>query len=463
MKHARWEHVIVLALLVLLCRATAAAPAPAVAPAAAPPAVQAAPDDLARMADEVAKEVEALRGWKFKHPIKKQVCSPEFVRTYLDKQIDKQVPPDKVAESQAFLRTIGLLPPGVDLKKTYLDILQGQVGGFYDTETKTLYLVRRGKSSAVIDRIVLAHELTHALDDQQVDLDAFAKPRIGQTEDMDLVVSSVMEGSATSLMTQYMTRTQLSGSADPAELLAYAEGEAENTRKLMEAPRYFTSMIGAYLCGIQFLTKGGLIGAMLAPDNQATGRNFLAAIKDPPRSTEQILHPEKYWEESKRDEPVIVNDDAVAKMLAQRGRWIVHKDTVGEMLVAILTTPQDSKPNLMFMQMSDAWTNTAAKGWGGDRFYLLASGTTAAEAAKALKDLKGVWITLWDTPKDREEFVDAYDKNATAAHGTFRLGNMGAVIFYGFDEAERKALESRFEKSPPPMTRAGKPWAPWAL
>ena len=454
MKHSPLWHVAAAFLLALTCQA---------APAAAPPTAQDAPEDLIRMADEVAREVEALRGWKFKQPVKKQICGPDFVRTYLSKEIDKQVPPDKVAQAQAFLRTIGLLPPTSDLKKTYLDILQAQAGGFYDTETKTLYLVRRGESTSAIDRIMLAHELTHALDDQQVDLDAFVKPRTGQTEDMDLVISSVMEGSATSLMTQYMTRMQLSGNTNLAELQAYAEGEAENTRKLMEAPRYFTSMIGAYLCGVQFLTKGGLVGAILAPDNQATGRNFEAAIKDPPRSTEQILHPEKYWEESKRDEPVVVNDDAAAKTFARPGRWIVHKDTVGEMLIAILTTPPDSKPNLMFMQTSEAWTNAAAKGWGGDRFYLLASGKTAAEAAKTLKDLKGLWITLWDAAKDRDEFVEAYDKNAAAAHATFRLGNLAAVVFYGFDEAERKALEARLEKSPPPMTQAGKPWAPWAL
>jgi len=461
MKRFRLLHVfLVSAMLVLAGRAASAAPAPA--PTA--PAAQAAPKELLEMADQAAREVEALRGWKFKAPVKKQVCAPEYVRSYLDKQIEKQCPPAKVLETQAFLRTVGLLPPETDLKKTLLDIMQGQVGGFYDTDTKALYMVRRGGAAApAMDRIFMVHELTHALDDQYVDLDGFLKPLSGQTEDMDITASSVTEGSATSLMTQYMTRALLSGQLDAAAVMTYSEAEAENSKKLMEAPRYFTAMIASYICGMQFLANANLFALALMPDNQQVGRNLQAVVKDPPRSSEQILHPEKYWDRAKRDEPVVVNDEAAVKLLAAPGRWVVHKDTLGEMLIAMLTSPKDAKANLLEMQMADAWTNTAAKGWGGDRFILLASGKTADEAAAALKDLKGVWITLWDTPRDREEFVEAHDRSAATAHVTFRLGNMSAVVFFGFAEAERKALETKLEKSPPPMTQSGKPWSPWSL
>jgi len=453
-------YVFVAAMLVLVGRAAPAGPAPA--PAA--PAAEAAPKELLQAADEAAKEVEALRGWKFKAPVKKQVCSPEFVRAYLDKQVAKQCPPAKVLEIQAFLRTVGLLPPGADLKKMFLDILQGQVAGFYDTETRTLYLVRRGGNPAPgIERIMLVHELTHALDDQHINLDEFLKPLIGQTEDMDIAAASVMEGSASSLMAQYTARALESGRFDAAEFQAYVEEEADNTRKLVEAPRYFTAILGAYICGMEFMAKGNLLAMALAPDNQAIGRNLQEVVRNPPQSSEQILHPHKYWDARKRDDPVVVNDDAAVRLLAPPGRWVVHKDTLGEMLTAVLTTPKDSKPDLLGMQTADAWTNTPAKGWGGDRFFLLASGTSADEAGTTLKDLKAVWVTLWDTPTDREEFVGAYDKNAAAAHATFRLGNMAAVVFFGFDEAERKALEARLEKSPPPMTQAGRPWSPWSL
>jgi len=116
----------------------------------------------------------------------------------------------------------------------------------------------------------------------------------------------------------------------------------------------------------------------------------------------------------------------------------------------------------MAMNMSSYWTNPAATGWGGDRFFLLAFGSSADDAGKTLKDLRAVWITLWDTPKDRDEFVEAYEQLGPAGRTTFKYGNQGAVFFFGFDEAERKAVQAALEKSPPKMTRNGKPWTPWA-
>jgi len=453
-----------LAPLSLICAAPAPRPAAPAAPSAAPP-VAGAPEDLVQVADEVARDVEALRGWQFKTPVRKKVATPAQTRAYLQREIEKQCPPGKVEKVQAFLRTVGLLPRDCELRKTYLDLLQEQAGGYYDTDTQTLCMVNRGgRASPFVERIMMSHELTHALDDQQLDLDKFIKPLIGKTEDMDLVVASVMEGSATSLMMQYMTRAMLSGRFNPLELQSYAEEETQRSKLMLSAPRYFTAMLGAYLCGMQFLAKGNLMATMLSPDNRAIGQNLLAATKDSPRSTEQILHPDKYWNPSARDDPIVVNDDAVAKLLAQPGRWIVHQDTVGEMLCAMLTTPADSKPDLLSMQMADSWTTPGASGWGGDRFYLLASGPNADVAGKTLRDSKAVWFTLWDTPADRDEFIQAYEKNPSdGPRALFRLGNLGAVVFFGFDDAGRKALEQRIEKSPPPMLKGGKPWSPWAL
>jgi hypothetical protein len=423
-----------------------------------------APKDLATVADEVAKEVEALRGWTFKQPVEKRFCTPQEAMAYVKKQVQEQVPPERIRKIQAFLRTVGLLPQECDLKKTLLGLLEEQVGGYYDTDAKALYLVGRDeKLPELVVRIMLAHEFTHALDDQHIGLDRFLKSLTGKTEDLDLVAASVVEGSATSLMTQYMTRAQMSGRFNLADLQGYALREVERSKVFVGAPRYFSTILGVYLCGMQFLSKGNLMAAALG-DNRAVGRNLQAAFKDPPQSTEQILHPEKYWNAAARDAPVLVDDAAAVKMLQRPGRWIVHTNTVGEMLCAVLTTPQDRQPNLLTMQMAAAWTNAAATGWGGDRFYLLASGPGAEAAATTLTTLQGVWITLWDTQKDRDEFVAAYEqKPATGRRTIATLGNLGAVALFGFDEAEEKALADRLTKTPPPMTRAGKPWGPWVM
>jgi hypothetical protein len=408
-------------------------------------------EDVARLADEVAKEVEALRGWQFKTPIKKELSTPEDVRQYIERRVQTDLPPGKAERIQAFLRTIGLIPPDCNLEATYVRLLENQVGGFYDSESRTMHLVERaGGIPAAVERIMLAHELTHALDDQQVDLGAFTKAYAGRSEDMDIVTASIVEGSATGLMLQYAARDQLSGRINLQDLQQYAQQEAARGKVLLEAPRYFSVLLASYVCGLQFLAKGDLPALLLAPEAEST----------PPRSSEQILHPAKYWDKAARDEPVVVDDAAARRWLTRSGQWVVHADTVGEMLIAILTTPKDQRRDLAGMELANTWTNPAATGWGGDRFYLLASGASAGEAGRTLRNLKGVWITNWDTPQDRDEFLQALDRGQTAAHTTALLGTKEAIVFFAVDEAERQALIKRLQESPLPAVRDGRTWSP---
>ena len=119
-----------------------------------------------------------------------------------------------------------------------------------------------------------------------------------------------------------------------------------------------------------------------------SGEMLLKVAKRPPTSSEQILHPEKYWDADKRDHPVVVDDERMERMILSDGFHVVHKDTVGELLCAILTSPADKKLNIMLASQAGYWTNDDAAGWGGDRFYLLARGSSAEEAQRDLDDLR---------------------------------------------------------------------------
>jgi len=411
-------------------------------------------DGLVAVANEVTKEVEALRGWTFKQPVKKELTTVEQMRQYLERQAARSLPGARLPITQAFLRTIGLIPQNADLKATWMALLENQVGGFYDTETKTMHLVARPGLPPFVERIMLAHELTHALDDQYVDLEGFTKPRENGTEDLDLTTEAVVEGSATALMMQYTARSMMAGRMDQKALQQFAQEEAERSKVFLDAPRYFSAMLGSYICGTQFLARGQMMALILAPDNKAIGEALLAARKDPPQSTEQILHPDRYWDGAKRDQPIVIDDAAAAKWLAQPGRSIVHADTIGEMLIAILTSVRGASLNLQSISTSEAWTNAAASGWGGDRFYLLASGDNADAARTDLKNLKGVWVTAWDTPKDRDEFVAALP-NGSLASGAVAdaVGDSVAVVYFGIDDAERGTLTTRLREAPLPMAR----------
>jgi hypothetical protein len=436
-----------------LCAAPAAR-TPAAAPRPSPPGGPA----LEHLADEVAREVEQLRGWTFKRPVKQERIPAARARLDIQRIVLAAQTPDRRARLQAFLRMAGLIPHDCNLLATSLAILDQQVAGYYEPETRTLKLVDRpDPMPAFVERMVLAHELTHALDDQLIDLGGLMKPGSG-TEDTDFVAAAIAEGSATSLMLQAMLAAQKSGRFSLADLSSYVAKELSRAQTLEQLPRYFSAMFGSYVVGAAFLAKGDLATLMAMPDNKAVGAALLAARRALPRSSEQVLHPEKYWDAPRADQPVVFDDRAAAAWLGKPGRRIVHKDTLGELLTAMLTSPRDLARPLADLQSAAAWTNVGAAGWGGDRFYLLAS-RSDQEALKTTEGLQGVWMTAWDTPKDRDEFLAALDAGSPAPDSVaVPIGRQLAAVFIAVEQAERESLVRRLNLLPLPMSRGGQAW-----
>lgn len=413
-----------------------------------------------QMAKDVQAEVEKLRGWKFKTPVKTDVYDEAQLRRYLESKLFDQIyGGGKLRNTEAFLRMIGLIPGDCDLKQTFLDVLLNQVGGFYDPETKTFYMLKRSgvDYGPLLNRTLVAHELTHALDDQYVDLQKLAfDPEL--SEDAALAVGSILEGSATALMTRYMMQAMGSGQYDAAQLAEVQMREMQRAEPLLRAPPYFSALIAQYMCGMLFVYRGDPT-KMAGDSNEAD--DVLAALKDPPRSSEQILHPEKYWRAGRRDEPVLVDDRQIQALIQSERRHVIHANTVGELLCALLSSDEHRELNLIAAAQPTFWTNDAATGWGGDRFYLLADGPDREAASKGMKGLRGVWITAWDTADDRDEFIEDYlFERALPQREVVRLAPRVAVFFYGFDYAERVAIEKKLVEAPLKLTCGGKPWNP---
>src|SRR5690606_3341413 len=115
-----------------------------------------------------------------------------------------------------------------------------------------------------------------------------------------LAISAVVEGSATVLMARYMATQDL----DAAELSEAMAAEMEQARMLALVPRYFSVMVASYICGMHFMVEGDLT-ALGRPDaGEKMRQRVLRAASAPPRSSEQVLHPAKYWREDQRDEPL---------------------------------------------------------------------------------------------------------------------------------------------------------------
>ena len=417
-------------------------------------------DALARAADEVARDVEQLRGWKFRRPVRKERVPLALAHQDLERILVDSDKPDHRAKIQAFLRVAGLIPPDCDLLGTSLAVLDQQVAGYYEPETRTLRLVDRPTPlPAFVERMILSHELTHALDDQYVGLRAMLKTGAG-TEDSEFVATAMSEGSATSLMLQEMAADQKSGRFSFSDLSQYVAVELDRAHALEQLPRYFSAMFGSYIVGAAFLAHGDLTTIMTQPDNRAIGDALLTVRRAMPRSSEQVLHPDKYWDSARRDEPVVIDDRAMTLWVSKPGRHILHRDTLGELLTALLTEPRGSRRGLMEMQSASAWTNAGATGWGGDRFYLLAD-RSGPDVLRTTKGLQGVWVTTWDTPKDRDKFLLALDNGNPAPNSVaVPVGSQSAVVFIAMPAADRASLLRRFGVLGQTMTRDGRSWTP---
>jgi hypothetical protein len=235
-------------------------------------------------ADEVLQQMSEITGLKQLAPLKKSLRSREEIRAYVIKQMNEEKNP---AERYADARTaeaLGLLPQGFDLDAFMVNVLTEQIEGLYDPKTAEFYIA--DWSPFEEQRMVMAHELTHALEDQHFHIEAWSRAA-RPNEDAELARDAVLEGSAMAAMVDYLmlgTGRSLKDlpEFDPSMLI----GDLGATPTLKSAPPFLKdALIFPYISGLNFSA------AVL----KNSGWPALANVfENPPVSTQQILHPAAY-------------------------------------------------------------------------------------------------------------------------------------------------------------------------
>ncbi|HNQ23215.1 MAG TPA: hypothetical protein PKK06_08995 [Phycisphaerae bacterium] len=425
------------------------------------------PEQLRVLAARMQTEVETLRGASFKHPVDVGLFTESEVRDFLRQDLDGSASAAaRRAHATCAHQLIGLIPPGCDVQAAFEQMMMRFVpGGIYDHRSGALRIVH--KPDLNVDslslRCVLVHELVHALDDQYFDFRKFLEDD-AVTSDMEHVWGAVFEGSAVVVQEAYTAQRRRSGDF-PAQVFEQLNAEgAEQMRTLAESPAHVAVWVARFPCGIRFLLHQQpgaflrLVTGLGGPPS--IGPAVEAAAGNLPRSFEQVLHPEKYWAAATRDEPVRIDDAAVEALLARAHLRVVFRDTLGELLCCLLTTPADRKFNPLELSMPTTWTNPAAAGWGGDRLFLV----TAADAPEVAQPEPAafgcVWFTMWDTPADCAEFIAAYRAHRPeAAADVMSLGERGAVFLHRLSGPRLEALRTSLPTEPPTCTHAGRPWS----
>ena len=316
----------------------------------------------------IEDQVVAIRGLPKKADVPLKFLDQAALRQYFVQSFEKDYLPQERESDQKLLQTLGYVRPSENLVAILLDLLQEQVIGTYNEDEKAMYLVGDQAQFGTEEKVTFAHEFNHALQDQSFDLNLLA-PKHGGNNDRSLAVHALVEGDAVLLQ-----RLWAQDNLTQSEIQQLGQGG--DTSKLDQAPLIVQAeLLFPYTEGFAFVRDAYQRGGYKAVDD---------VFRNPPDSTEQILHPEKY---RSREKPVDVRLPDLAQQLGAGWRKI-DENTLGELDLRI-----------WLQQYGDRGRATqAAAGWGGDRWQLLEQ---AGKQAIALR-------TTWDTENDAREFFDAY-------------------------------------------------------
>jgi hypothetical protein len=376
------------------------------------PGVSASPTatpDPAEVYATIKQQVIAIRGLQPKRDIDPQVLDEAELRTRLEEAFDRENPPEIVRANERLLKGLDLIPKDASLTKMYIDMQSSQVAGFYDSDAKELFVVSRSGTLGPTERVTFAHEFTHALQDQAYDLNHFDLQEVGEG-DRGLARLSLIEGDATSVMTVWAQ-----ANLNLVELLQL--GQEASDPKAMEILNGLPAIIreGAlfpYEAGFNFVLSLQATGGQPAIDD---------AFDDPPASTEQILHVEKY--EAREKPQSVTLPEGIARRMGTGWKETLQ-DTMGEFQLGFWLREGTGQKGV---------ADDAAAGWGGDRIALL-EGPNEAWAI--------LWLTSWDTEQDAREFRDAAADTigATDAIGGLSLDGRRVRVVLASDDAAREKL-----------------------
>jgi len=364
----------------------AASPSPSSSAQVASPSASGSGGDAAVYA-AINEQVRAIRGLQEKTPVEPTIVSPDEMTQVLKDSFSEDYPPDQVAADEQLYHGLGLLPKDDKLADLYIDLLSSQVAGLYDPIKKKLYVVSKQGGIGAVEKVYYSHEYDHVLQDQNFDLQKMQDGLDDKTDEA-LARQSLVEGDAYLTMSYWLQQN-----LTPEEIgeVIQASNDPTAQQALNRIPAIVQAQITfSAIQGTQFVTSMQLGGGWEAVNS---------GFADPPTSTEQILHPEKY---TAHEAPVAVELPADLAKRMGSGWSTVMSDTMGEHQTAI-----------WLGSGTVAAATDASAGWGGDRITYL-SGPNGGWAI--------AWHTVWDTKEDAAEF------DVTAKTAVEKAGGPGQVL-----------------------------------
>ena len=376
----------------------------AIAAATAQTPVASQPESLFPEIEGISRGLEEITGLKFKHKVAASVLDKDQLRKFLTTRIDKTMRPSDIKAESLILKMLGLIPPDFDLRGQTVDLLTEQAAAFYDYQRKKLFLMEGDTGEAAL--MALAHELAHALADQNFHLEKYIKQN-SQSDDAATARMAVMEGQATWLMSAYLhQRAGLGVDISPTMMQVMSttlEQGASQYPVFAKSPLYIRdSLIFPYRGGLLFQDA---VYRKLGKDG------FAEVFRRAPVSSQQIFHPERYLE---NEGPKLPSAPVVPE--AKQFRKLAE-GTLGEFDYRVML----------------------AQYGAGDRVAVLAASLVGSQFV-LLEDKKDehpvlAFASRWSSEADAREFWMFYKQAMKGKSKTFAAGEETATMFSGRTEA----------------------------
>ncbi|MEE8581144.1 MAG: hypothetical protein V3T33_06095 [Myxococcota bacterium] len=340
------------------------------------------------LSDDLLLRVQRARGLSFVSPVSVRRLQQGQIRSVIAEEIDRTYSPGELARVARAWASLGMLPLGTDLREVLLHFSGDAVAGFYAPLQGHLYVTRPPSGSPTARALfeqLLVHELTHALQDLHSEL-VNVVLGLRDQDDLSFALGALLEGDA--LFTERRD-AQLRGEQAPPDALELSRmfNSASAAAQFPDTPRSVREpFVLQYPLGYT-LVEGLVSSASVAPLD--------AALLDPPLSSEQLLHPEKYLHGEARDLPHFLRfpDQVTAP---EPGCREIRRTTLGELGVRIWLTERLETLLAPEERVDPDAIAAAAAGWAGDRVLVMSCPSGGAFA----------WLLRFDRESDAVAFAE---------------------------------------------------------
>ena len=345
-----------------------------------PTPTSAFPSDLDQRLDAIAYKTSVTRDLPTTRLVPHELIDKdEFRRMFLE---DLEEDAEELALETRLYRRLGIIERDADLAQILTDVYADIVLGFYDTDEDKMYLLSERDEFTLNDRLTVAHEATHSLQQYEFDIGGL-RDGIESNSDRELALRALIEGDA--LLSELLYMLTYFDEDQQAE--AQSSRGNEDLTAFYAAPTFIQNTITfPYSAGYQFAVN------LYLKSNDFSHINL--AYDSLPASTEQIIHPEKY---DAGEEPIEASVPDVTAALGE-GWDALDRNVMGELFLR----------SFFESNLDPETAAAAAAGWGGDEFLLLE--TPRGQDALVL-------YSVWDTEEDAIEFADTFMAYGEAMSG----------------------------------------------